>query len=49
MSQPAEVLKRIQAGVIFKQCFYNPHVKAVVAQIRMEAVERRMAIEKVKE
>jgi hypothetical protein len=34
MSQPASVPKRIQVGIIFKQCFYNPHVKAVVAQKR---------------
>ena len=48
MSQPAETAKQIQTGVISKQCFYISRAKAVIAH-RREAVERRMAIEKVKE
>jgi hypothetical protein len=49
MSQPAETPKQIQTSAISKQCFYMSRVKAVVAQKRREAVERRSAIEKVKE
>ena len=49
MSQPLETPKQIRIGVIFKQGFYIARAKAVVAQKRTETVERRMAIEMVKE
>jgi hypothetical protein len=49
MSQPLGTPKQFQTGAIFKQCFYISGGKAVVARKRTEAVERRMAVEKVKE